>query len=150
MVYDVSDMKPEIMAFANNSSNQAPTVPEGRRQDECDFKSEMSSEEVDEKFEEIVAREERQLVFFDCEVYPNLFVVCWKYHGDGHQCRPDDQPQAGRQSRRSRPQLQAGRLQQPQLRQPHPLGRMLGMNNEQLYKLSQTDHRREGRQRQVR
>jgi hypothetical protein len=80
--YDLTDLLPKVMAFANNSSNQAPQCLKAVARMKDDFKSEMSSEEVDEKFKEIVAREER-LVFFDCEVYPNLFVVCWKYHGEG-------------------------------------------------------------------
>ena len=34
-----------------------------------------------------------RLAFFDVEVYPNLFVVCWKFQNLA-ECGEDDQPQA--------------------------------------------------------
>lgn len=78
--YDLTDMRPKIMAFANNSTNKAAECLKAVAR--MDFQSELSADEVDGKFEEIAAKEER-IVFFDCEVYPNLFVICWKYHGEG-------------------------------------------------------------------
>lgn len=71
VIYDVSDMKPRILAFANNSSNQAL---------ECIKivqKMKFASEKTGE-FEEPQVDDER-IVIYDVEVYPNLFVVCWKY-----------------------------------------------------------------------
>jgi hypothetical protein len=79
--YDVSDLLPKVMAFAVNSTNKSDQCLKAVARMKDDFKSEMSSDEVEQKFQEITAREER-VVFFDCEVYPNLFVVCWKYHGE--------------------------------------------------------------------
>jgi len=38
-----------------------------------------------------VEPEDERLVFYDVEVYPNLFVVCWKYQGDANVSQ-DDQP----------------------------------------------------------
>lgn len=74
MVYDVSDMRSKITAFANNSSNQATTclktVGTMKWQSESEALGEVEVEVSDER-----------LVFFDVEVYPNLFVVCWKFHG---------------------------------------------------------------------
>ena len=71
--YDVIDLRPKILAFANNSSNQAliclKTVQKMR------FKSEETAKQPEEP-----AKDER-LVFFDVEVFPNLFVVCWKFEG---------------------------------------------------------------------
>ena len=69
--YDVSDMYNEIMAFALNSTNQAAyciTLVDKMR-----FKSEEPSDYVEAKSDE--------LVFYDVEVFPNLFLVNWKYHG---------------------------------------------------------------------
>lgn len=84
MIFDVSDMKPLIIAFANESTNQAGVCFKAVTR--MRFKSELSSEEVDKKFTEIAEREEK-IVFFDCEVYPNLFVICWKYRdGDPNSC----------------------------------------------------------------
>jgi len=34
-----------------------------------------------------VEPEDERLVFYDVEVYPNLFVVCWKYQGDANVVR---------------------------------------------------------------
>ena len=88
MVFDISDMKPLIIAFANGSKNQSAAC--FRAITRMKFKSELTSEEVDQKFDEIAKNEEAregELVFFDCEVYPNLFVVCWKYRdGDPNSC----------------------------------------------------------------
>ena len=72
MAYDVTDLRAKIVAFANNSSHQplmALKVVQKMR-----FKSEEPSQPA------VVAKDDR-LVFFDVEVYPNLFVVCWKYQG---------------------------------------------------------------------
>ncbi len=74
MAYDVTDLRPRIIAFANNSSNQAEIAL--RVVQTMKFSSE---DEIDG--EEVTALDER-LVFFDVEVYPNLFVICWKYQGD--------------------------------------------------------------------
>lgn len=80
--YNVEDMRPAIMAFANNSSNHA---------EEClllvtrmKFSSEAPMEEPKPWTEPV--KDERR-VFFDVEVYPNLFVVCWKYEGSDHVTR---------------------------------------------------------------
>ena len=70
MAYDVSDLRPKLMAFANNSTNQAMTCL--KLVQSMKFKSEVDAP---------IAKTEKPLVFFDVEVYPNLFVVCWKYHG---------------------------------------------------------------------
>lgn len=74
MTYDVTDMRPRIISFANNSSNQAlaclKTVQKMR------WASESSAKEV-ERYE--VGN--GSIAFYDVEVYPNLFIVCWKYHG---------------------------------------------------------------------
>jgi len=73
MQYDVSDLRPRIIAFANNSSNQAATalkVVVGMK-----FKSES-----DVEADEVELLDER-MVLFDVEVYSNLFVVCWKFRG---------------------------------------------------------------------
>ena len=68
MEYDVTDMRPEIMAFANNSTNQSERcVKEVLK---MKFASENASDNVDSPDPEII--------FFDVEVFPNLFVLVWK------------------------------------------------------------------------
>jgi energy-coupling factor transporter ATP-binding protein EcfA2 len=78
--YDVTDMRPRIMAFANNSTNQASTclktVQKMRFQSEPEIESDVQVEVNDDR-----------MVIFDVEVYPNLFVICWKFRGDDNVVR---------------------------------------------------------------
>lgn len=73
MKYDVTDLRPKIMAFANNSTNQAlPCLKIVQTM-------KWASESVDA---EQTQPADGRRVFYDVEVYPNLFVVCWKYEDD--------------------------------------------------------------------
>ena len=73
MIYDVKDLKPRILAFAMNSTNQA----------EAAIKTVMempfTNEDPDEK---TIGFPTEELVFFDVEVFPNLFLVNWKVKGN--------------------------------------------------------------------
>ena len=71
--YDVSDMKNDIFAFAAGSTNQANNCI--KLVNQMKFKSEEPSDFVDAEADE--------LVFFDIEVFPNLFLVNWKVQGEG-------------------------------------------------------------------
>ena len=71
--YDVSDMKNAIFAFAANSSNQADYCL--KLVNSMKFKSEEPGENV--------ANDEAPIVFYDVEVFPNLFLVNWKVQGEG-------------------------------------------------------------------
>lgn len=70
--YDITDLRPSILAFANNSTNQANYCV--KLVSQMKFKSEEPS---DPRTDYIVDK----LVFFDVEVFPNLFVVVWKMEG---------------------------------------------------------------------
>ena len=72
MTYNVEDMKPVILSFALKSSNQSDTCLKVVQ--DMKFCSENEMEQIHET--------EEPVVFFDVEVYPNLFVVCWKKAGD--------------------------------------------------------------------
>lgn len=69
--YDVSDMRGAIVAFAAQSTNQADYCL--KLVGKMKFKSEEESKQVESKSD--------ILVFFDCEVFPNLFLVNWKPAG---------------------------------------------------------------------
>lgn len=69
--YDVSDLRPRILAFANNSTNQSLYCIKLMKQ--MKFKSEVSVSDVEE------APVEAPIAIFDTEVFINLFVVCWSY-----------------------------------------------------------------------
>lgn len=75
--YDVTDMRPKILQFAANSTNQAKYCI--KRVDEMKFKS----DEPSKAGEDIPGAE---LVFYDIEVFPNLFLVNWKVRGEGKPC----------------------------------------------------------------
>lgn len=70
--YDLTDMRPAVLAFANNSSHQSEYCVQ--LVSKMRFKSEDSSEAHDAYLDD-------RLVFFDVEVFPNLFLVNWKYEG---------------------------------------------------------------------
>lgn len=73
MGYDVSDMRNDILAFAAQSSHQAnkciATVTQMM------FKSEEPSMPLE-------ADKSSGYVIFDCEVFPNFFLICWKFLGE--------------------------------------------------------------------
>lgn len=75
--YDVTDLRPKILAFAVNSSHQSEYCV--KLVNEMKFRSEDASKpEVED--------EEAPIVFFDVEVFPNLFLVNWKYQGEENGC----------------------------------------------------------------
>lgn len=123
--YDLSDMKNEIYAFAANSTNQAEYCIKLVKQ--MHFKSDNPSDAVDSK-EDII-------VFYDIEVFPNLFLVNWKVRGPENKVvrminpAPNDIEQLlkykliGFNCRRYDNHLIYARL--------------MGYSNEQLYNLSQ-------------
>lgn len=81
LIYDVRDMRPRIMAFANNSSHQRDYCI--RLVAKMKF---MSEEPKEENIEEPVSEssDDSDLVFFDIECFPNLFLICWKKRGEGN------------------------------------------------------------------
>lgn len=72
LTYDVTDLRSRIIAFANNSTNRPLECLKIVQQ--MKFKSEDTSKSI-------VVEDSNEIAFFDVEVYPNLFVVCWKYAG---------------------------------------------------------------------
>jgi hypothetical protein len=123
--YNISDLKPKILAFANNSSNQAQYCIK------LLTKMRFQSEERDAV--ELAAKDER-LVFFDVEVFPNLFIVCWKYEDSDTVVRMINP------SPNEVEELLQFKLVGFNCRRydNHILyGRYMGYTNEQLYKLSQ-------------
>lgn len=70
--FDVTDMRPKILTFANNSSNQADYCI--KLVNKMKFKSDENSVSSEEYTSET-------LCFFDVEVFPNLFIVVWKPEG---------------------------------------------------------------------
>lgn len=82
--YDVSDMRPRILAFANSSTNNALYCIKLIGQMQFVNKNEAVDDQghaVECKCDDCIAVTDDRPVLFDVEVFPNLFVVCWKYRG---------------------------------------------------------------------
>lgn len=75
MGYDVSDMQNAIYALALSSTNNSDACI--KLVDEMKFTSEEPSEDI------LSDSKDDDIVFFDVEVFPNLFLVNWKYRGEG-------------------------------------------------------------------
>lgn len=71
--YDLRDMRPVILTFALMSTNHSDTCV--KTVTKMKFVGQNESLGVD-------GPDDAPIVFFDVEVYPNLFIVCWKYAGD--------------------------------------------------------------------
>jgi len=80
MVFDVTDMKAEVINFALSSTHQSEYCLDAVSR--MKFRSEESVDDVIDLMEKQFEKDDKQgLVFFDCEVYPNLFVIRWKNEG---------------------------------------------------------------------
>ena len=71
--YDVTDMRNAVLAFAAGSTHQADYCI--KLVNKMHFKSDEASEHV--------TNDESPIVFYDVEVFPNLFLVNWKAQGEG-------------------------------------------------------------------
>ena len=71
--YDVTNMRNAVLAFAASSTHQADYCI--KLVNKMPFKSEEASENV--------KNDDAKLVFYDVEVFPNLFLVNWKIQGEG-------------------------------------------------------------------
>lgn len=86
LVFDVSDMRQAVMAFANNSEKNAlyclkvvtqmKWVGEGKGEESApETPRGTPARKMDDS--------EDDIIFFDIEIYPNLFVIVWKKRGEG-------------------------------------------------------------------
>ena len=71
--YDVTNMRNAVLAFAASSTHQADYCI--KLVNKMPFKSDEPSEAV--------KNDNAKLVFYDVEVFPNLFLVNWKIEGEG-------------------------------------------------------------------
>ena len=73
MSYDVRDMRSKIFSFAAHSTNQAQQC--------LKIANQMHFCSEDYTFTDKEFVEDDRIIFFDCEVFPNLLLVNWKYQG---------------------------------------------------------------------
>ena len=71
--YDVTDMRNSVLAFAAGSSHHASYCI--KMVNRMKFKSESASDSIQS--------DDTPIVFYDIEVFPNLFLVNWKVQGEG-------------------------------------------------------------------
>lgn len=125
MHYDVSDMYNEVFAFAAGSTNQADYCI--KLVSKMHFASEEPSTALD--------NDEGPLVFYDIEVFPNLFLVNWKMEGENNPVVRMINPTPAEIEGLLRYRLIGFNCR----RYDNHLiyARLMGYNNEQLYNLSQ-------------
>lgn len=124
--YDVSDMRNAVLAFAAHSTHQADYCIKlvGKMQ----FKSKDK-----EGAPEIPS--EAPIVFYDVEVFPNLFLINWKLQGEGKPVVRMINPKPAEVEELMRYRLIGFNCRRYD---NHILwGRLMGYSNMQLYNLSQ-------------
>lgn len=125
MLYDVRDMYQAVLNFAANSTHQSEYCIKQVSQ------MHFSSDEISPA----TTNDEAPIVFFDCEVFPNLFLVNWKYQGADKKVVRMINPTAADIEKLLRYRLIGFNCRKYD---NHMLyARMLGAPNEELYKLSQ-------------
>lgn len=77
LAYDVRDMRNKILLFASKSTNQSQYCV--KLVSKMKFRSDEPSRNTEIYIDD-------RLAFFDVEVFPNLFLVNWKYAGDENEC----------------------------------------------------------------
>lgn len=124
--YDVSDMRNDILAFAAHSTNKADYCI--KLVNKMKFKSEEPSPPD-------ASADDDPIVFYDVEVFPNLFLVNWKYAGEGKTVVRMINPSPTEIEKLLHFKLVGFNCRRYD---NHILyARLMGYDNEQLYKLSQ-------------
>ena len=125
MCYDVSDMRNAVLAFAASSTHQADYCI--KLVNKMKFKSNEQSEGI--------GNDDQPIIFYDVEVFPNLFIVCWKAQGEGKPVVPMINPTPTEIEELLRFRLIGFNNKRYD---DHILyARLMGYTNEQLYNLSQ-------------
>ena len=122
--YDVTDLWQDVLNFAMKSTNNSDYCV--RLMKDIKFKSDEPSDPVENY-------EDQTIIFFDCEVFPNLFLVNWKKQGSDS-CVRMINPSPEEIERLMKMKLVGFNCRRYD---NHILyARYLGYNNYQLYKLS--------------
>lgn len=73
LVYDLTDLRPAVQSFALSSTHQADYCV--RMVGKMKFQSDTALDNIDK------TSKNTPIIFFDVEVFPNLFIICWKLQG---------------------------------------------------------------------
>lgn len=126
MKYDLTDLRPKVMAFANNSTHQSEYCI--KLVNKMKFKSDEDEEGTSRYVDDII-------IFYDVEVFPNLFVVVWKAEGKDKKCVRMINPSPTDIEELTRHKLVGFNCRRYDNHIMY--ARMMGYSNEQLYLLSQ-------------
>ena len=126
MKFDVTDLRPKVMAFANNSTHQSEYCI--KMVNKMIFKSDEDSEAEERYLSD-------EIIFYDVEVFPNLFVVVWKAKGKDKKCVRMINPTPAEIEDLLRHKLIGFNCRRYDNHIMY--ARMMGYTNEQLYQLSQ-------------
>ena len=125
LCYDVSDMKSAVLSFAASSSHQAPYCIKLVKQ--MKFQSKEPANAAQDN--------EGKLIFYDVEVFPNLFLVNWKFEGEDQKVVRMINPKPAQIEELMRFRLVGFNCRRYDNHIMY--ARMMGYSNEELYKLSQ-------------
>lgn len=124
MNYDVTDMRQAILIFAAGSTNNA---------DYCI--SQVNKMRFMSEEQSMPENDEGPIIFYDVEVFPNLFLINWKKEGEGNPIIRMINPSANEVEELCKYKLVGFNCRRYD---NHMLyARMMRYNNEQLFKLSQ-------------
>lgn len=127
--YDVSDMHQDILIFAANSSNQSGYCI--KTVNKMKFHSDDISPDTNNEDE----AQDPRIVFYDVEVFPNLFLINWKFEGKENKVVRMINPTAAQVESLMKLKLVGFNCRRYD---NHMLyARLMGYSNEQLYHLSQ-------------
>lgn len=136
ITYDVRDLRPTLIAFAGSSTNQSEyCLKLITKMHLCDKVTENGEAKLPEPKSMTENREyiSDELVFFDVEVFPNLFVVVWKpENGKPVKWINPKGPEIEDLVRKKLVGFNCRRYDNHIL-----FGRIVGYDNQQLYMLSQ-------------
>lgn len=147
--FDITDMRPDIQVFANNSSHNAMYCI-GLMNKIHWMSEDAEKESVDDNYifeddrKEIVDHSGNfygnsisndDIIIFDTEVFENLFVICWKIKGEGRSVVVMENPSPDEVEQLCKFKLVGFNNR---AYDNHILyARIMGYNNYQLYELSQ-------------
>ena len=123
--YDVTDLRPAVLSFAAQSTHQADYCI--KLVNQMQFKSKEASNAV--------LNDSEKIIFYDVEVFPNLFLVNWKFQGEDQKVVRMINPKPAQIEELMRFRLVGFNCRRYDNHIMY--ARMMGYSNEQLYKLSQ-------------
>lgn len=124
LCYDVSDMKSAVLSFAASSTHQAPYCIKLVKQMKFQSKEPATAQD-----------NEGKMIFYDVEVFPNLFLVNWKFEGEDQKVVRMINPKPAQIEELMRFRLVGFNCRRYDNHIMY--ARMMGYSNEELYKLSQ-------------